>query len=196
VIYPSIAFDFRSLEIDLFKRGRKCRSAGVINFGSLLGFDYAVRMLHALFGDTSVGWSKTIMIGGTPVVCELLGSDEVTLEHLDALVPFVERAADFDKKARAGIAADVDEYGTSLYLDHHLAEFSDDQVLRIFGAAHRSEVTRECGLARLELVRIGLDFFGDAGAVFDYSFSPADTQYVLAVSFDTSGEISSIEMES
>lgn len=153
-------------------------------------------MRHPLFGDTSQDWSKTITIGGAEVLCELLASEEATQEHLDALVPFVERAAEFDQKARAAIARDHDEYGTSLYLDHHLAEFSDEEVLKIFGASHRSEVTRERGLARLQLVRIGLDFFGDAGAVFDYSFGFEHTDYVLAVSFDTAGEISSIEMES
>jgi hypothetical protein len=46
-------------------------------------------------------------------------------------------------------------------------------------------------------VRIGLyPAKGHQTAVFDYSLDPAVTNYVLAVSFDASGMVTSIEMES
>jgi hypothetical protein len=54
-------------------------------------------------------------------------------------------------------------------------------------------------LRSLQLVHIAFyaerDDDGDAFAVFDYSISPDDSEYLLVVSFDIQGDVVAIDME-
>lgn len=155
-------------------------------------------MEHSYFGATPRSWRRTIAFGGRQVSADLNCDEHVSSATLDLVVRFVQQPATFDALAREAIAANPAlEYSTLLYVQHHLAEFSDGELQRLFGTSVRSELSQERVLPSLQMVRIGLYPANEnAAAVFDYSLDPAVTNYVLAVLFDASGKVKSIEMES
>lgn len=155
-------------------------------------------MKHAYFGTAPCEWTRTIVVRDHQVSSDLNCTGDVTAAQLDAVAPFVQKASDFDARARAAMATvGEDDGAVGQYFEHHVAELSDDEFLRIFRTKVRSEVSRAQMLAGIQLVRIGLYPAAEhATAVFDYSIDVTATNYILAVSFDALGDVSSIAMES
>jgi hypothetical protein len=155
-------------------------------------------MEHSYFGATPWNWTHTIAVGGRQVSTDLNCDEQVTGAQLDVVATFVQQATKFDVLAREAMAANPDPtYSTLLYVEHHLAELSEGDLLRLLGTTAISELSQARVLSCLQLVRIGL-YPSDEHqtAVFDYSLDPAVTNYVLSVSFAASGVVTSIEMES
>jgi hypothetical protein len=155
-------------------------------------------MEYGYFGPAPWEWTRTITVGDQQVRSDLNCDEAITTAQLDAVVPFVQHPAEFDALARARMAASrADGAAVIEYVEHHLAELPDDVLLRLFGTTVRSALGREQLLPRMRLVRIGLYPAGEYRvALFDYSLDPAETDYVLSVSFDVSGKLASIDMES
>jgi hypothetical protein len=159
---------------------------------------YRDGMEHSYFGATPWNRTHTIAVGGRQVSADLNCDEQVTSAQLDVVARFVQQPTKFDVLAREAMAVNPDPtYSTLLYVEHHLAELSKDDLQRLFGTTARSELSQERVLSCLQLVRIGL-YPADEHqtAVFDYSLDPTVTNYVLAVSFEASGKVTSIEMES
>ena len=155
-------------------------------------------MEHSYFGVAPWNRTRTVDVGGRPVSADLSCDEQVTSAQLDVVATFVQQPTRFDFLAREAMALNPDPtYSTRLYVEHHLAELSEDELQRLFGTTARSELSPERVLSSLQPVRIGL-YPADEHqtAVFDYSLDPTVTNYVLAVSFNALGKVTSIEMES
>ncbi len=91
---------------------------------------------------------------------------------------------------------DLDEESITarFYLQHHLDEFAQEEVFKLFGT---NEIDKDTFIRALSLVRIGLypedtDMF----SVFDIQFSPEFTNYLMSISITQSGQVSDISFES
>ncbi len=164
-------------------------------------------MEHPVFGGAEVdpakgiSWQKSVRLSVHDVTVRMTLSDpaQATVQALDVVAPFVIGIARFDAAARDGLRREHEtetDSNVSLYREHHLEELSRDQVAAIFGAPKES-VDVASFLSAMHLVQVHLYPAKDDGcAVFDYTISQEATQYLLVVSFDRRGEITSIEMES
>ena len=124
---------------------------------------------------------------------------EATPELLDRAAQLVTRLAHFDALARAGLRWSSDEDSDSavaFYAAHHLEQLSSETLKAIFGKPAES-IAVDDFLAHLFLKRVGSYPAKRGGtATFDYTISTDETQYILSVQLDESGEVLGIEMES
>jgi hypothetical protein len=162
---------------------------------------------HAVFGEVVVDESAGVFWEGSRALKERIVQIDLTIddasratrEALDKASPFVAHLADFEQAARAGMRTSVDddpEAAVTLYLEHHLDELSDDAVLRIFGKP-KDAVDLDALVAAAYLRRVGLyPCDDDQCAAFDFTIGDDETQYLVVVYFDSSGNVSAIEMES
>lgn len=102
------------------------------------------------------------------------------------------------EKAFAAIADDLEldeDTGTArFYLQHHLNELSDDELQSVFGT---DDVTEEDFLDNLLVTRIGLyPEDNESWSVIDIKLPDEFTTYLMAVSFNTNGELTGVSMES
>ena len=129
-----------------------------------------------------------------------LDDGEMTKQGFERVKQFVERVDAFESVARKAIEADFasDPDGSSaLYLSHHAEELNADERLKYFGSKDTGALGVQQLLGSLHLRRIGLyPESEDYVAVFDYSLDPDVTQYILAVEFDSSGNVVGISMDS
>lgn len=131
-----------------------------------------------------------------PVDVEAVGSEG---GPLDLAAPFVSKLAAFDAQARDVLRSDYEDGPDSpvtLYLEHHLDEMPEKAAMALFGRP-ADDVDVDAFLAKVQLCRVGL--YPDEPercAVFDYSLGKDVTQYILAVTFDSEGEINGVDMES
>lgn len=158
-------------------------------------------MGHAYFGELSkvpgeLAWEGAVELGGRTVQVWLWADAEVSAGELDAVAVFPKELARFDAVARAALAHDlIDGESVRLYIDHHLAEVSPEDLEKMFGV--RVGITDQQFLAAVVLKRVHLrPEDPDDIACFDYSLDESVTNYLLAVQFDEDGEVTSIEMES
>jgi len=126
--------------------------------------------------------------------------DAFTREMLDEVKAFISDAVRFDEIARDVFKAEFSEKpeGTvATYLSHHAEELGEKDLLRIFGTADPDDLGIDHLLDALQLKRIGL-YPGseDFAAVFDYTIDEEATDYILAVEFDSDGEVYGISMDS
>ena len=89
---------------------------------------------------------------------------------------------------------DVESETARFYLQHHLEEFCEDEVVKLFGT---TVIDKTIFIRALSLVRIGLypedeDMF----AVFDIQLSQELTNYLMSVSLTQSGQVTGISFES
>jgi hypothetical protein len=160
---------------------------------------------HAVFQQMDLSepdsWEGTCSHAGRSIAVDL------TLEHegvppklVESALRFVDELGAFEAVARSSLLDDVnnaDESATRMYISHHLSALPDSSFAEIFGSAQREGIGTADFLSRLSLVRVGLYPESEKShAVFDYSISTAATDYVLAVSFDGSGRVSKVSMES
>jgi len=161
-------------------------------------------MHHAYFGElasapTGVEWSGEIAVDGSRVDVWLTTDIEPTAAQLDTAATFLREVHRFDRIAREAVAAELedDDSAVALYVTHHLAELSDADLAATFGTSRREEIEPSRFLVRLMLDHVGLRPDDPTYlATFDYTLDRKLTQYVLAVTFDQSGEVVSVEMES
>jgi hypothetical protein len=109
-------------------------------------------------------------------------------------------ASDLEKRVKVALESireaygtEAGEFGTTLFVEHHLAELPPDYLRKYTG----SEAPEPAAiLALLELK----DHWGDEGdddlENLDFSLPGDVTDYVLSARFDESGNIEEITMES
>jgi hypothetical protein len=167
----------------------------------------ASAMNHPVFGAVKVDpgagvyWQKTLRLADHDVAVDMTIEDpaEATGDLLDRAAQLVARLSHFDALARAGLRRSYDEDAGSavaLYATHNLQELSAGALTRIFGKPKESIAVDDV-LGRLLLARVGSYPSKSGGtATFDYTIDAVETQYVLAVQLDESGDVIGIEMES
>ena len=144
-------------------------------------------------------YEGTINLQGNNVEIDLnFESEEIDESVLKAVAGFIKNAEVMTKKAFSAIETDFDlgeESETArFYLQHHLDEFSKDELSDIFG---EEEINKESFINNLTLKRIGVYPEDDESfVIFDIQFPDKFTNYLMAVTFDDANELSYISMES
>lgn len=125
-------------------------------------------------------------------------SEAINESELETLSGYIKNIENESKKACEAIAKDWDLGEASetarFYLEHHMNEFTDDEIISVFG---KSEIDKETYLNALKLVRIGLyPEDEESFAIFDIQLPEEYTNYLMAVTFNREGELSYISMDS
>ena len=125
-------------------------------------------------------------------------SESVDNDLLEDVVSVTSKIDSFAKKAWSAISDDWDLDAESetvrFYLQHHLDEFSEKEVVKLFGT---SVVDKSVFFSALSLVRIGLYPEDDEMfSVFDIQLSQELTDYLMSVSISSDGQITGISFES
>lgn len=158
----------------------------------------------SLFGkidpkDVEDYYSGIIKIGENEVEIDLnFESESINENLLSPVNEILPKLTSYADKAWNAISHDWDlgeESETArFYLQHHLEEFNDEEILELFGS---SEVDKQSFIKSLSLTRVGLypedeDMF----AVFDIQLSPDLTDYLMSVSISKYGQVMDISFES
>ncbi|HEX6361196.1 DUF2004 domain-containing protein [Actinophytocola sp.] len=160
-------------------------------------------MTHPVLGavevDDTVGlsWRASVDLAGREVDLSYDPGDEPLDEsQVETLAAVAARLTDLDRSARQTMLADYVEdleiEGAGSYLLHHVEELGEDQVATALGIA--TPINAERFVGALRLVRVGVD--PDEPMVLDYTIDENLTNYVIAVSIDTEGNVVSINTES
>lgn len=89
---------------------------------------------------------------------------------------------------------DEDSETARFYLQHHLDEFDEDEIMQIFGTA---DVTKPIFMKALSLVRIGLYPEDEESFIlFDIQFPEELTDYLMSVRMTKDGQVNDISFES
>jgi hypothetical protein len=152
-------------------------------------------------GGTNGYWQFALPMRGGDVPVDINAhGDAFTREMLAEIRIFIADAARFDEIARDAFKAEFAEKpeGTvGIYLSHHAEELGEKDLLRIFGIADPDDLDIDHLLDALQLKRIGLyPASEEYCAVFDYTIDEEATDYILAVEFDSDGEVHGISMDS
>ena len=152
---------------------------------------------HPYFGTLDQGnglhWRGTAVCSGRSVPVDMISAAPRSAAEVDAMFAFIRDIARFDEIARQRLQP-ADE-AVALYVEHHLAELSSEDLMAAFGTSNRSQLTMAGFLRQLELRRVGL-YPASGTAVFDYGLNGAITQYVLAVTLGQDGSVHDVSMES
>jgi Protein of unknown function (DUF2004) len=160
-------------------------------------------MTHPVLGQVEVddvagpSWRAGVVLAGYPVELSFdPGDAPLDAGQLDVLTGVAERLAELDRSARAAMlrdwVEDLDSEGAGSYLIHHVEEVSEAGVAEALGIP--APLDAERFVAALRLVHVGVG--PDEPMVLDYTINRDFTNYVLAVSIDADGEVSSINTES
>ena len=89
---------------------------------------------------------------------------------------------------------DDDSETARFYFQHHLEELDEEEIKSIFG---NTEVDKSLFMKALHLVRIGFcPEDDDSYAIFDIQLPAEYTNYLMAVTFKSNGDLSYISMDS
>ncbi len=144
-------------------------------------------------------YDGTVNIDGKDVEIDLnFESESVDNDLLKDVESVTSNIDSFAKKAWSAISDDWDLDSESetvrFYLQHHLDEFSEEEVVKLFGT---SSVDKSVFFNALSLVRIGLYPEDDEMfSVFDIQLSQELTDYLMSVSIGSDGQITGISFES
>lgn len=125
-------------------------------------------------------------------------SESVGDDLLKSVASVISKISDLANKAWSAISEDWDLDSESetarFYLQHHLDEFSEGEIINLFGT---TSVDKSAFLKALSLVRIGLYPEDDEMfSVFDIQLNPDLTDYLMSVSIDSDGQVTGISFES
>ncbi len=144
-------------------------------------------------------YSGSVHVNKNEIEIDLNFEEEQVDENiLISVKETISKIYEFSNKAWSAISDDWDLDGDSetarFYLQHHLDEFSDEEIKKIFGT---SKIDKQSFINSLTLTRIGLyPESEDMFIIFDIQFSPDLTNYLMSVAFDGDGEFVEISMES
>jgi hypothetical protein len=164
------------------------------------------RLTHPLFGDIDLAagdyWAAEIEYAGHPVKIDLnIEGGAINAADFERVMHLAGDLATLDGLGRGALRADYDQgehpEGVALYHTHHLDVLDEAELAKCFGTADRKAIDIAALLARLRLCRVGLyPKSPERGIVLDYSIGKEVTDYLLAVSVDTAGEVVEVAMES
>lgn len=121
--------------------------------------------------------------------------DESLLISVDTVLKNIR---DFADKAWNAISDDWDLNEGSetarFYLQHHLEEFSEEEILTIFGT---TEIDKRAFMSALSLTRVGLyPEDADMFIVFDIQFPDEHTNYLMSLSLTQDGLVNDLSLQS
>ena len=121
--------------------------------------------------------------------------DESLLISVDTVLKNIR---DFADKAWNAISDDWDLNEDSetarFYLQHHLEEFSEEEILTIFGT---TEIDKRAFMSALSLTRVGLyPEDADMFIVFDFQFPDEYTNYLMSLSLTQDGLVNDLSLQS
>jgi len=160
---------------------------------------------HPILGSVDTAepgdWEAEVTFGGRQVTFDLtIEEPGVTVLDLAALPQRIEDLVPLDRAARAAILEDArsgdDDSSATHYLSHHEEVLPEETLQRLFGTKTPSAADAEAMLSRLVLTRVGLYPESDAPVLLDYSIDPHETDYLLSVYFDSSGQAAYVSLES
>ena len=160
---------------------------------------------HSLFGtidpSTPGYFEATSSFEGHDITLDLtIEGTELPLEELEAVLARVDDLASLDKHARGAIRRESkagEDTGAGQYVRHHIDELPPEALRTLFGTEDRSRIKPQDLLAKLFIVRVGIDAdTPDAQVLIDYSLGREITSYVLCVSFDDAGKPCAVDFES
>jgi hypothetical protein len=151
-------------------------------------------------GSGGLRWSDTVELGDQSVAIDLSADDETAVNDvvLALAAAMIHALEGFDARARDALIAQLSarESATTQYIDQNVADMGDNLLETL---VHNSGDIAMDVLRSLQLVHIAFyverDDDGDAFAVFDYSISPDDSDFLLVVSFDIQGDVVAIDLE-
>jgi hypothetical protein len=125
-------------------------------------------------------------------------SVSIDSSDLDKINEFINDIETYAKKAFDEISKDYDlgeeSESARLYLQHHFEEFTEEEIIEVFGT---KDIDKQTFLNSLMLRRVGLYPEDDESyAIFDIQFPEEHTNYVMAVNFNSDGHFSFIDLES
>lgn len=126
------------------------------------------------------------------------GVDEAALRSCAARLVDLHK---LDQRAQEVIAADLaagDPDGvTLLYCRFHRRELDDDELRDVLGVEEPTPISDEAFLPALRLVAVSLQpEDSDDMIVCDYSIGEDVTDHLIAVTFDASGDVGGLSLES
>lgn len=146
-------------------------------------------------------YSTEIEFNKTTVGIDLnFESKTIDLEAMMAAKTIIEKLSELDQQNKARIDRDYnDKDGDSarFYLDFHLEEIGEQELITLFGLSGETTELQKQLLDKIHLVRVGL--YPDSEeifAVFDYSLGREVTNYLIVVNLDKEGELDYITVES
>jgi hypothetical protein len=160
-------------------------------------------MTHPVLGEVEVDdvagptWQANVVVAGSPVELSFdPGEAPLDPGQVDVLAGVAERLVEFDRAARAAMLRDyVEDFeseGAGGYLVHHVEELGDEAVAAALGVA--TPLDAERFVRALRLVNVAV--CADEPMVLDYTIDKELTNYVLAVSIDSTGDVVGISTES
>ena len=144
-------------------------------------------------------YEGSLDIQGNLVDVELIfDSDTIKTSEIKKLKNFIKNIKTFAQKALDELSKDYDLGENSQtvrqYLQHHLDQFSEDEIMNIFGS---KDVDKDLFFTALSIKTISLyPEDSDSYAVFNAHLPEGYTNYSMAVTFNDKGKLSSISMES
>ncbi|WP_299775917.1 DUF2004 domain-containing protein [uncultured Pseudoteredinibacter sp.] len=144
-------------------------------------------------------YDGSVNVDGKDVEIDLnFESESVDDELLECVATVTSRVPELANKAWAAISEDWDLGSESetarFYLQHHLDEFSEEEIVKLFGT---QSVDKSVFLKALSLVRIGLYPEDDEMfSLFDIQLNQDLTDYLMSVSIDSDGQVTGISFES
>ncbi|MBD3674081.1 MAG: DUF2004 domain-containing protein [Planctomycetaceae bacterium] len=149
--------------------------------------------------DLDECYDAQIEVNGDPIEIDLnFESKTIEVDILKKVSQSIDAVDVQIQKAFEALSADFDlgeeSEAALFYLEHHLEQLSDDEILKIFGS---TEITKELFLKKIAVSRIG--FYPEdeeSFVVVDLKLPDQYTNYIMAVTFDAEGELSFISMES
>lgn len=153
------------------------------------------------FESTDYGWSATVAVRGTDVELELDGEDELIEEVRPSITARLAELETLDTAAREILVEFLDESvendSVRLYVESMLPRcldaLDDDQRVELFGTTAPTTADFLEGQA-LRSIQILPEFPDAHFLVFDYGLDEVEGP-VLCVSFDTTGQITSVLLE-
>ncbi len=144
-------------------------------------------------------YDSVISVDGNAIEVDLnFESESIEIDLLKPLSTFFQNIESFSVSAFNAISKDFDlgdESETArFYLQHHIDELSESEILSIFGTTN---IDKEIFFKHLSLARIGFYPEGEEDyAVFDIQLPEEYTNYLMAVTFDSEGNVSYISFDS
>ena len=152
--------------------------------------------------DLSDYYDIEIEFGGRPVQLDLnFDGGKPAFDKLAAVKTFLEHLPQQDQRNREYMRADyeaiTEEDSLKFYLNFHLEEIGEEQLIGLVGAGDETLPVEEQLLDKIVLVRVG--FYPDEDGYFaicDYSFGREITNYLVVISVDEHGELLDMTVES
>jgi hypothetical protein len=143
--------------------------------------------------------STQVELDGQKVRVDVSFRLDVQQAPLERLAPRVVDVRQLDVDARRSLREDLaggNEYDAMpLYRSHHIAELEPSLARQFFDVERNDPSTDETFLRSLRLVRVGI-YPDSERIVCDYTIGHDVTNYVVAVSFGSNGEVCDVSMES